>query len=97
MRNSRSNHPHNLQSSEMLTSATYGEAVREVLLREFGPLRNASKLIARLAGTSPRTAENWMAGTCAPQGAALLNLMAQCKAVDVEMERLKSLARGDRA
>lgn len=80
----------------MLTAAVYGEAVRGVLVREFGPMRHAAERIARLANTTPRTARNWLDGLCAPQGAALLNLMAQCEAVNAEMERLKALARGGR-
>ena len=97
MRNKRWNVPHNLRGPAVLTSTTYGEAVRAVLLREFGSLRHAAELIARLANTTPRTVENWLAGRCAPQGAALLNLCATCKAVDDEMERLKALARGGRS
>jgi hypothetical protein len=44
----------------------------------FLPLRYAAELLARKARVSPRTAENWLRGECAPQGEALLNLMAEC-------------------
>lgn len=97
MRNDRTKRGRNFQpEGVVLSAATYQDAVRTVLVREFGPLRHAEKLIARMAGTTPRTARNWLTGACAPQGAALLNLMAQCEAVDAEMARLKALARGGR-
>jgi hypothetical protein len=78
-----------------VTTEDYQSAVHQALRREFGPRRNAAKLIARLSGASPRTAENWLAGLCAPQGAALLNLMARCEAVEAEVARLTKLARGE--
>ena len=78
-----------------VTSTVYQSSLQQVLVAEFGRLRNAAKVIARLADTTPRTAQNWLTGACAPQGAALLNLMAKCEAVDLEMARLKALARGD--
>lgn len=77
----------------VLTPAVYQAAVQGVLVRAF-PQRHAAKLIARLANVTTRTARNWLDGACAPQGSALLNLMAQCEAVDVEMDRLKLLAWG---
>lgn len=79
----------------MVTSAIYAESVRDALQREYGPLRNAAKVLGKLAGVSHRTAQNWLDGANAPQGAALLNLMAKSAAVDAEMARLKAMARGD--
>jgi hypothetical protein len=80
------------------THEAYQGALHGVLKREFGCRRNAAKVLAKLAGgVSPRTAENWLSGACAPQGQALLSLMANNEAVDAEMERLKALLRrGDR-
>jgi hypothetical protein len=78
-----------------VTTETYQDAIHRVLQREFGHRRHAAKLIANLAGVSPRTAENWMQKLCAPQGAALVNLMSKCEAVDHEISRIKSLARGN--
>jgi hypothetical protein len=77
----------------LVTTDLYAESIRDVLKREYGPLRNATKLLGRICGVSHRTAQNWLEGKNAPQGSALLNLMANCEAVDKEMARLKSLAR----
>ncbi len=79
----------------MVTSSIYAESVRDVLQREYGPLRNAAKVLGKMAGVSYRTAQNWLDGANAPQGAALLNLMAKSAAVDAEMARLKAMARGE--
>lgn len=64
---------------------TYSTLVHGVLVREFGPLRNAAKLLARLAGVSPWTADNWLQGLCAPRGDELLRLMTECKALRNEI------------
>jgi len=55
---------------------TYSDVVRGVLDIKYRPLRNASKLLARQARVSHRTAENWLAGKNAPNGDALVKLMA---------------------
>ena len=96
MRKSRSIQHRNFRGA-MLTAAIYGESIRSVLRREFGHLRRGADIIAEKANVTTRTAQNWLQGLCAPQGAALLNLCAQCEAVDAEMARLKALARGERA
>ncbi len=77
-----------------VTTEIYQDRIHDVLQREFGARRHAAKIVARLANVSPRTAENWMQRLCAPQGAALLNLMSNCEAVEAEMARLRQLARG---
>jgi hypothetical protein len=72
----------------MPMTATYGDVVHEVIRRQFGPLKHAAKLLARAAGTTPRTAENWLAGSHAPNGEKLVNLMADCQELAEEINRL---------
>ena len=66
----------------------YGDTVHSVLRREFAPLKHAAEILARLAGSTPRSAENWLSGQCAPQGAHLIRLMARCDALKVEIDAL---------
>ncbi|AQS89439.1 hypothetical protein A0U93_10195 [Neoasaia chiangmaiensis] len=54
------------------------EIVSRVLRRRFGSERHGAKLIARAADVSPRTARNWMAGSCVPRGDELMRLMSEC-------------------
>lgn len=69
----------------------YPTLVGGVLRERFGGVRHAEKLLARLAGVSPRTAENWLRDACAPQGEQLLRLMAECDelaaAINAEVQR----------
>jgi hypothetical protein len=96
MRKSRANDTRKFREDEsMVTTAIYAERLQEVLERKYGPLRNAAKILGGMAGVSHRTAQNWLDGKNAPQGAALLNLMAKDATIDAEMTRLKSLARGE--
>jgi len=80
----------------MSLTATYSDAVVDVLRREYGPLKHATKLLARHARTSPRTAENWLAGSHAPNGEKLINLMAVCDALADEVNRLVAERRKER-
>lgn len=77
MPKSSENSPRN-NSGEKVSVETYPEVIAAFLRTKFAPMRNSEKLLARLARVSPRTAENWLRGNCAPQGEALLNLMAEC-------------------
>ena len=82
-----SEHPHrNFRGDKAVT--VYAEAVHRVLRAEFQPLKHAAKILARMAGTTPRTAENWLGGLCAPQGAHLIRLMASCDPLKAEIDRL---------
>ena len=65
----------------------YSSIVHSVLAREYGPLRFGAKLLARAAGVSPRTADNWLQGICAPRGDELLRLMRECSALRDEIMR----------
>ncbi len=40
----------------------------------YRPLRNASKILARLTGASPRTTERWLRGEAEPSFPALMEL-----------------------
>lgn len=66
----------------------YAETVHRVLRAEFQPLKHATKILARLTGATPRAAENWLAGVCAPQGVHLIKLMAHCDELKAEIDRL---------
>jgi hypothetical protein len=70
---------------------TYAMAVHAVLLQHYGPLRSAAKLLARATGASPRSAENWLQGLCAPRGDELISLMAECDELRDEIMRLVDL------
>jgi transcriptional regulator with XRE-family HTH domain len=72
------------KSSGMLM---YSSIVHSVLAREYGLLRFGAKLLARAAGVSPRTADNWLQGICAPRGDELLRLMRECAALRDEIIR----------
>jgi DNA-binding transcriptional regulator YiaG len=96
MNNSRLNNTRLLRGEVfMVTPASYAQTIYEVIRREYGPLRYASEVLARAAGVSSRTAQNWLSGANAPQGAALLNLMKNNEEVAAEMARLMKMARGD--
>ncbi len=73
----------------------YQRTVSGTLRRVFGPLRNASKIVARMTGSSPRTVENWFAGTCAPRGFELIKLMAECAELRAEVDRLIDQLQGN--
>jgi len=54
-----------------------------------------AKRIARAAGGTTRSAQNWLAGVNAPNGSALLNLENHCEDIRVAMEKLKEMSRSD--
>lgn len=74
MRNSSANNPQKLRC----TMTPYAPFMRDYLAEKFGSLKCGAKLLARAAHVSPRTAENWLSGICAPQGQALLHLISEC-------------------
>jgi hypothetical protein len=86
MRNSSGNFPRkNRGNDDVMQPVPYPVLVGGVLRARFGMLRHAEKLLARVARVSPRTAENWLRGQCAPQGEALLHLMAECDELAAEI------------
>jgi hypothetical protein len=88
MRTSRGNHHRNFRGNMQQVARSYGEVVRRVLQQQYGPLKCAAKYLARDARATPRAAENWLAGECAPHGQALIHLMAHCKELRAEIDRL---------
>lgn len=42
----------------------------------FSPYKNAARIVARKAHSTPRTAENWFALSCTPRSSQLVELMA---------------------
>jgi hypothetical protein len=89
MRNNRSipDRKFHAENGEGMNS-TYNDVVLGFIRREFAPLRHAAELLARAAGTTPRTAKNWLAGEHAPNGEKLLNLLAECKPLADEIFRV---------
>lgn len=79
-----------------MSGSTYSEAVLTAITREYGKRPNAAKLLARHARTSYRTAENWLAGICAPNGEKLVDLMANCEPLADEVMRLVAERRTQR-
>lgn len=68
-----------------------GGVICEALRARYGELKHAPKRLAALTGTTPRTAENWLAGQCAPQVAQLVELMAADPGIEeVVMELVRS-------
>lgn len=77
-------------------TATYGDLILGFIRREYSPFRNAAKLLGRAAGVSPRTAENYLRGTHAPSGEALINLLAECETLGAELNNLVAERRASR-
>jgi len=72
----------------MINSAIYIETVSGVLRRKFGEIRHAPKLIAAMAGCTPRSVENWMDGSNGPRGPELLRLCQEIPEMFEEINRL---------
>lgn len=56
--------------------------------RKYAPLRHARKLLARDAGSSPRTAEHWISKRHVPKAEELIRLMANNDDLAAEIWRL---------
>lgn len=65
-----------LRGAGMSGASDFTEVISGALQRHYGPLRCGRKLVARIAGASHRTADNWFAGRNAPKGPELIRLMA---------------------
>jgi len=82
-----------------MMEATYSDIVHTVIQRNYAPLKNAAKLLARAAGATPRCATGWLAGDHAMSGEKLVNLMVECSELADEINRLvaeRRAARGDK-
>lgn len=99
MRNKMLDQPRNFRKrDDMSMTASYNDVVLGFIQREFAPLKNAAKLLARAANATPRAAENWLAGMHAPNGEKLIALMSECKELADEINRLvaeRRAARGE--
>lgn len=71
--------------------AQYQAVITGVLQSTFGPMRNPVKALAAAANTNIRTAENWLAGRCAPSGLPLLRLMAQVPELQATIRQLTAM------
>ncbi|EHH68402.1 hypothetical protein [Gluconobacter morbifer] len=63
------------------------DLVARVLRGRFGNGRHAAKRIAQMGEVSPRTARNWMSGSCAPRGDELMRMMVECDELADEIFR----------
>ena len=61
----------------MSATLTYRDAACGFLRDKWSPLRNAPKLLARIADATPRAVTNWLSGEAAPNGDTLITLMAR--------------------
>lgn len=79
--NFRSNFPPATQPTGERMSATVAGCpiegtIMDHLRARYSPLRHAEKLLARSAGSTPRTARNWLAGDHVMRVRHLVELMA---------------------
>lgn len=72
----------------MNAASPFTQVVSDLLQRHYGPMRCSRKLVARIAGSSHRTADNWFAGRNAPKGPELIRLMAASEDFEREIKRL---------
>lgn len=61
----------------MSEALSYRDAACGYFRDKWSPLRNAPKLLARVADATPRAVTNWLAGEAAPNGDTLITLMAR--------------------
>ncbi len=67
----------------------HDDRVLDAIGREFRPVRSGTKILARRGGdVSPKTSRNWLARLSAPSLSNLIELMASCPAVRVEVDRI---------
>ncbi|GAB0118758.1 hypothetical protein [Acidisoma sp. 7E03] len=64
------------------------EIITEALQKHYGPMRCGRKIVARIAGASHRTADNWFSGRNAPKGPELIRLMAANEELTDEIMRM---------
>lgn len=93
MRNGSKQNPRWCVRKMDATASDYREVILTVIAREYGPMRHSAKILAKHAQTSYRTAEAWVSGRNVPSGKSLVNIMANCKAMADEMNRLISESR----
>lgn len=82
-----------------LDPSTYVGLVILFLREKYLPIKGAATILAKDSGTSSRTTENWLAGTHAPNGEKLINLMAANPELHERINRLvaeRRAARGEK-
>lgn len=79
-----------------IVGRTYAQVVFAAIQREYAPYRHAAKRLAKDAHTTPRNAENWLAGRTSPNGEKLLHLMSECQALADEINKLVAARRAER-
>lgn len=67
---------------------TFDETVLTVIDEQYGRVRNGAKLLAHHAKCSVSTAKHWIYGRRVPSGDNLVNLMAECDAMMIEIEKM---------
>lgn len=103
-RNDRSNRPRKLSGDKgrtigdkpmiaalALDTNDVTQLVSNTLRLRFGDSKSAVKLIARVANSNERAAENWLNGRCAPTVAHFIRLAAQVPELKAEVRRLLEL------
>ena len=60
----------------------------KVIRSHFAPFRFAAQKLADMASSTPRAAENWLSGQCAPGVPQLIELMASCDEIEREVMQL---------
>lgn len=78
-----------------LTQNALAETIGGVLRRAFGAERHAVERLARATGASNRSAENWIAGECAPDAFYLLRLMATVPEMASAIRHLTAMTDAD--
>lgn len=58
-------------------SVNYKDGICDVIIAEYGGLRNGAKILARKLNMSCRSVERWFYKETAPKGDQLLDLMAE--------------------
>lgn len=90
MRHKSVDRTHKLRGHSKMSDAAsqYADVFASWVQRKYAPLKYASKLLAREARTSDRTAEHWLAGRHPPKGEDLIRLMAGNSDLAEEIMRL---------
>lgn len=61
--------------------APFSIVLLDIIQREYAPLKNAAKILARHAGATPRAARNWLERKCCPHVDHAAELIRNCRAV----------------
>lgn len=84
----------NTVSAALSLPETTGSRFCALLRERYGRLKHATKILARDACVTPRTAENWLERECAPRFEQAIELMAADPAIEAAV---LEMVRGRRA